>query len=255
MQLSLSDVTSCAQRVEQGDPLRFKAVMSARADQRVALFVLYAFHVEVTRAPWAASEPMIAEMRLQWWWDALEGIATGGVVRSHDVTVPLAHILSPDQARLLQRLVDARRWDCYKEAHSDADALTFYLHETGAPLMQVAEEITAGQSAVGADVGYALAVANYLQAIPALEAAGRVPLVDGRVEAVQDLAQGAWDRWQRAKRHKGTIGAAALRGAWQVPLILPKVIKNPKLVARGLVAPNPLSSALRLARVGAFNTW
>ena len=56
-------------------------------------FPLYAFNLEVARAPWVTQEPLIAEMRLQWWADALDEIAGGGPVRRHEVTEPLAKVL------------------------------------------------------------------------------------------------------------------------------------------------------------------
>ena len=72
---------ACAALVERGDPQRFRAAMAAPPEARRVLFPLYAFNVEVARAPWVTQEPMIAEMRLQWWRDALEEIAMGGRVR------------------------------------------------------------------------------------------------------------------------------------------------------------------------------
>ena len=71
------DVIACAKLVERGDPLRFRAVMAAPSDLRPALFTLFAFNLEVARAPWVTKEAMIAEMRLQWWHDALGEIANG----------------------------------------------------------------------------------------------------------------------------------------------------------------------------------
>jgi len=65
------DLVACAKLVERGDPLRFRTVMAAPLHARRVLFPLYAFNVEVSRAPWVTQEPMIAEMRLQWWRDAL----------------------------------------------------------------------------------------------------------------------------------------------------------------------------------------
>ncbi|MGR3292111.1 MAG: squalene/phytoene synthase family protein, partial [Paracoccaceae bacterium] len=63
----------CAEIVLNGDPDRFLATMAAPVAKRGALFAVYAFNVEVTRAAWASAEPMICEIRLQWWLDALNG--------------------------------------------------------------------------------------------------------------------------------------------------------------------------------------
>ena len=73
-------VAACAGLVERGDPDRFLAVMAAPPAARARLFPLYAFNLEVARAPWVTQEPMIAEMRLQWWRDAVEMLAGDGPV-------------------------------------------------------------------------------------------------------------------------------------------------------------------------------
>ena len=78
-----ADLTACAALVEKADPDRFRAAMAAPVAARAVLFPLYALNVEVTRAPWVTQEPMLAEMRLQWWRDALQEIADGGPVRRH----------------------------------------------------------------------------------------------------------------------------------------------------------------------------
>ena len=68
---------ACADLVQRGDPDRFAAAMAAPVAARKVLFPLYAFNLEVARAPWVTEEPMIAEMRLQWWRDALGEIGGG----------------------------------------------------------------------------------------------------------------------------------------------------------------------------------
>lgn len=64
-------IAACAALVARGDPDRFAAIMAAPPAARARLFPLYAFNLEVARAPWVTKEPMIAEMRLQWWRDVL----------------------------------------------------------------------------------------------------------------------------------------------------------------------------------------
>ncbi|MGB3250003.1 MAG: squalene/phytoene synthase family protein, partial [Tabrizicola sp.] len=70
-------VAACAGLVQRGDPDRFRAVMAAPVEARAQLFPLYAFNLEVARAPWVTQEPLIAEMRLQWWRDVVENAASG----------------------------------------------------------------------------------------------------------------------------------------------------------------------------------
>ena len=84
------DLTACADTVQKGDPDRFLATMAAPVSARPLLFTLYAFNIELSRAPWASQESMIAEMRVQWWRDVGAEIATGTAVRRHYVATPLA---------------------------------------------------------------------------------------------------------------------------------------------------------------------
>ncbi|MFM2390434.1 MAG: hypothetical protein RLZZ437_1989, partial [Pseudomonadota bacterium] len=97
-------VDACAAIVQRGDPDRFAAVMAAPRQARAPLLVLYAFNLEVARAPWVAKEPMIAEMRLQWWRDVLEGPR-----RAHEVAGPLHDLIAEKglAVDVLDRLVAA----------------------------------------------------------------------------------------------------------------------------------------------------
>jgi hypothetical protein len=127
---------ACANLVQRGDPDRFRAVMAAPAWARGQLLPLYAFNLEVARAPWLAQEPLVAEMRLQWWRDTL----AEPVPRAHEVAGPL-HALIRDAGlpvAVLDRLVAARRWDCWREPFDDAAALETYLEDTGGGLMWLA---------------------------------------------------------------------------------------------------------------------
>ena len=133
-----ADLTACARLVERGDPDRFAAAMAAPVEARAVLFPVYAFNVEVARAPWVTQETMIAEMRLQWWRDALEEIREGKVVRRHEVVTPLSAVLDAEGAELLDRLVGARRWDVYRDAFEDAEHFSRYVEETSGHLLLAA---------------------------------------------------------------------------------------------------------------------
>ena len=58
---------ACADLVARGDPDRWQALMAAPVAARAKLLPLFALNLELARIPWATKEPMIAEMRLQWW--------------------------------------------------------------------------------------------------------------------------------------------------------------------------------------------
>jgi phytoene/squalene synthetase len=110
---------ACANLVSRADPERFFAAMAAPIAARAVLLPVYAASIEVARAPWLTQEPMIAEMRLQWWRDVFEEIETGRP-RKHEVVDALAPVLGPKGAAALDAMVLARRWDIYKEGFNTA---------------------------------------------------------------------------------------------------------------------------------------
>ncbi|MEX0310890.1 MAG: squalene/phytoene synthase family protein [Tateyamaria sp.] len=191
--MSLPDaVIPCARIVEQGDPDRFRTVMAAPVAARAALFPLYALNIEVSRAPWVTQEAMIAEMRLQWWRDALDEITEGRDVRKHEVTTPLADVLAPDMARRMDETVAARRWDVYRDAFEDEAHFDQYLDQTAGHLMWTAAELLgadAAQEAAVRSVALAAGLVTFFRAVPQLEAAGRIPLLDGTSVGVAALAR------------------------------------------------------------------
>ena len=235
------DITACAGLVERGDPDRFRTVMAAPVAARPTLFALYAFNVEVARAPWVTQEPMIAEMRLQWWRDVLEEISLGKKPRRHEVVTPLSEILPPDDAKRLDELVAIRRWDIYKDAFEDSDHFNRYIDQTSGHLMATAaQRLGPCDEAIVRDVAYASGVAAWLQAVPRLEEAKRIPMVDGRAQAIQDLAQTALDRLTLARKSRSAVSKAAQPALWPAlgaGKILKQVIANPHVVADGEIQP------------------
>lgn len=227
-----ADIIPCARIVEKGDPDRFRTVMAAPVEVRAKLFVLYALNVEVARAPWVTQEAMIAEMRLQWWRDALEEIAGARDVRKHEVTTPLAPVLSPAQAQRLDEGVAARRWDIYKDAFEDAAHMEAYIDQTAGHLMWTACELLdarpEAESAVR-DLAFAAGTAAFLRAVPGLAAAGRIPLLDGTDAGVVALARRARDRLTRP--NVGKVAQPALWPAMGAARTLDQVIGDPGAVA------------------------
>lgn len=245
------DLNACAGIVERGDPLRFRTAMMAPVSKRAALFALYAFNVEVSRAPWVTQESMIAEMRLQWWRDVLDEIAAGGTVRRHEVASPLAEILSPEQAQMLDELVAARCWDIYRDPFEDAADLTRYIDQTAGHLMWVAAQLlgTADEAPVRR-AGYAAGIGAWLRAIPALEDAGRVPLLDGTPDGVVALAtEGlsalAQARAGRAGIARGCAPALLLATAAEPALLHAKM--HPQSVIEDALPSTGIAFTLRAA--------
>lgn len=253
------DLIACAELVEKGDPDRFRAVMAAPVAARPLLFALYAFNIELARAPWASAESMIAEMRVQWWRDVGAELAQGGTVRRHYVATPLSRLLRPDLAGVIDAMCEARRWDIYREPFEDEAALETYLDATAGSLMwMAAASLSDADEAVVRDVGFASGLASYFGAIPGLEAQKRVPLPDGRPEAVSALARKGLERLNsaRAKRSKVSRAAApALLPAWQAETILRQAAQTPHRVADGTLDAGGLRSRLGLMWQAASGRW
>jgi phytoene synthase len=254
------DISRCAEIVRKGDPDRFLAAMTASGADRDALMVLYAFNVEVSRAPWVTTEPMIAEMRLQWWLDAVEEIYAGGSVRRHEVVTPLAQLAGARGVARgdLDGMIHARQWDIYKEPFADADALWRYFGDTGGGLMGVSVAALGGDARLGAEYGSACGVAAWLRAVPALEAAGRYPLVDGTIDGVMTLAADALGRLQAARQRLGKAprpARAALRAGWLARPILRQVIREPGLVGAGGLGVSEAGKRLRLLGLSALDRF
>lgn len=252
-------IEACAALVERADPERFRAAMAAPVPARRILFPLYAFNVEVARAPWVTEEPMIAEMRLQWWRDALEEIAGSGQARRHEVVDALADVLDPEGARLLDSLVTARRWDVYKDAFEDAAHFDEYINATSGHLMWTAARLL-GQAdeSVVRDFAYGVGVANLFRAIPDLEERNRKPLVDGSRAGVLALAQQASGRLDRARLQRRDVSAAAgaaLRAGYLGRPVLRQILKDPGKVERGALGLPPLAERVRLVNVTLRGWW
>ena len=224
---------ACAALVQRADPDRFAALMAAPVPDRPALAVLYAFNLELARAPMASKEAMIAEMRLQWWRDMIEAEAMGPGP-SHEVASPLGKLIRTKglSLDLLDGMAQARVWDIYRDPHADEAAFWAYLQATGGALMALSAQATGGHGGAAAlALGTAQALANYLRAVPALEDQGRIPLVDGRVEAVAALARKGLEKLEESRKADLPRGPAL--AAFLARPILTLAARQPQLVAAG----------------------
>lgn len=224
--------------------------MTAPPELRGNLFVLYAFNLEVARAPWVSAEPMIAEMRLQFWRDVLDEISEGKQARAHEVAEPLS-VLVRDRdlpVDLMHKMIDARLWDIGRDPFDSEDAFATHINETSGNLMKLSVRCLGPEADdVAANIGYAAGIANWFVAIPALEAANRVPLVDGRPDAIRNLAKEAMARLIAAKSVTLPKHALpALRSGWLTGAILKTAISDPKRVASGSLYPSEFRRRMSL---------
>lgn len=270
---------SCAEMVRKGDPDRFLSAMTARPAMRGRLFALYAFNLEVARAPWVTAEEMIAEMRLQWWADTIGEIYDGKSARAHEVVGPLAETIAAAglPQELFDGLIEARRFDIYREGHKDRAAFDAYIAATSGNLMQLAARaLGAGEKAilVIADFAYGAGVANLVRALPQLYAAGRDPVPTVKPLDHSALASGdvppelqrslreicacaqAGIRKARGQRNKvpGTARPALLAG-WRATGILDAAMRRPETLLNASIEVSEFWRRASLLLRGLTGRW
>lgn len=194
--------------VREHDPDRYIATLFAPADARPALMALYAFNIDVARIPEAVSEPMLGEIRLQWWRDALETLEKGGVT-GNPAADTLGHVLR-DYALpkgLLLGAIDARSFDLSGGMMPDRQAMKAYLQKTSGNLFAAAARVLGSIASpdnadrLAGEAGYVWGLTGKLASLPLHLAHGRfyLPLSDFRDQGAdpQALLRGEADERAR----------------------------------------------------------
>ena len=227
---------ACAALVEQADPDRFHTALLAPPERRGGLMALYAFNVEVARAPWVTQEQMIAEMRLQWWADAIDEIFDGKTPRQHEVVGPLAETIGLYNLPRapFDKLIQERRADIYFDPPSSITAFHDYIDATSSGLMWLAALVCANgchlDETVIRKVGYANGVASLFCALPELLAHDRKPFPSMANPDLSKIAKDAFVRltWARTKRRAIPASVTpALIVAWQSEAFLSRIVSAP----------------------------
>lgn len=254
-------VQHCREMVEAGDPDRALVTAGAPEAAQAKLWPLWAFNLEVARAPWVSAEPLVAEMRLQFWADAAERLGRGAGVAGHPVLEPLAGALGAAEAAPLTALVEARRRDVWREPFADRAALGAYLEATSAGLLWVAARMLGAPEAAEPAVrgfGWGVGLAAWLRAVPELAARGLAPLPEAGEAAIAALAREGLDRMARARAARATVPAAAfpaMATGWQAEAVLKRAVQAPARVHEGRLAPSEFARRGRLAWAGLTGRW
>ena len=159
----------CQALVREADRDRFLATLFAPARHRGALFALYAFNVEIARVRDVAHQPMAGEIRLQWWREVLSR-ERAGEAAGHPVAAAIAAAFAGDAGalRVLDDLIEARRFDLYDEPMPTLAALDDYAGKTASALFDVASRRlddgdAAGREAATRPAGLAYAYTGLLR--------------------------------------------------------------------------------------------
>jgi NADH dehydrogenase [ubiquinone] 1 alpha subcomplex assembly factor 6 len=104
----------CATEARRNDWERFMCALFAPSEARASLFSLIAFNSELARTRDVVSQPLLGQIRLQWWRDAIAAIygeaPPSAATATHPILVPLARTIATyrlDRA-LFDAMIDAR---------------------------------------------------------------------------------------------------------------------------------------------------
>lgn len=134
-----NDFAACEETVRRRDPDRYFSALFAPPERRPLLFALYAFNHEIARVAESVREPMMADIRLQWWREAA-GRACGGEPDASPVAAGLKELFARTDTPfgLLDALLDARALDAGAEAFADMAALEAYVDSSSGNVMRIA---------------------------------------------------------------------------------------------------------------------
>jgi 15-cis-phytoene synthase len=136
--------------VRRADPDRWLASrFIGDAQVRADVVALYAFNAELARIAETVREPLMGEIRLTWWREALDEVFAGGSVRRHPVTQALAAVVRRRglSRAPLEAMVEARFSDLEPVTLDDDATLEVYIDATAGAVMALAIAVTAGVDA------------------------------------------------------------------------------------------------------------
>ena len=180
MSARTDDYQACANMLRGEDPDRYFACLFAPDDKRKHLFALYAFSLELARIREIVSDPMMGEIRMQWWRDVLSGEGRGEV-NANPIAAALLDTVHrfnlPVQA--LRNLIESRAFDLYDDPMPSQSDLEGYCGETCSSLIRLVSLVLAGgHDPGGADAcghaGVAFAITGLLRALPWHAARGQL---------------------------------------------------------------------------------
>ena len=265
------DEEAAAALVRQRDRDRYWSALFAPKTKRPAVLALYAFNAELDHILASVSEPFAAQIRLQWWRDAVDfatpGSRTGNPVADALSAAITEHNLSKDR---LLAMVDARVPAMFGEPPLNDNAMKTFLRETEGAVFELAATILGDRSdsakAAAADAGVAYGLTGTLLKLPFSASRQKVFLPASYIEsreidlaaihrgetsesfgaALADLRGIASRALQQFRAKAGDLD----RSAW--PAFLPLTLVKPYL--RAMAAPDfdPLHTVVSLSPLRRF---
>jgi len=248
---------------------RYLAALLAPAAARGDLAAVAAFSGELVRVRDTVTNPMIGEIRLQWWRDALQQVARGDVI-GHPVADALGATIRRHSLplALLEDVIDARSRDIARQPPADDAELATYLFQSEGALFEAALIIlgvpTGSRAREAArPAGQTYGLARLLGGLPQALARGYLPLPVSRLEAagipaaalelvrvnpdlpdlVRGLRQEARQALIEAREQTARLGRLA------VPAFLPLVMVEPYLQGQEQTGADLSTPAMEIAPI------
>lgn len=216
----MQSASYCLSHLRAVDYERYLATLYAPPSKRPHLAALFAFNAEIARIRETVKDPLLGEIRLRWWRDALDNseelqtAALGPVLQALRATIIEFDL--PKEAFL--RYCDARLFDLYNDPMPDMVAFEAYCRETACMLLQLSCQILNKDAAKIADDacvygGFAQAMGGLLRMLPITQARAQIYLPMDIIKAAgaeaEDVLEGRLNKGQ-----KRLIIEAATALAW-----------------------------------------
>lgn len=249
------DDRHCAALLRERDRDLWLASLFAPAEARPFVQAIYAFVVEARDIRARVSQPLLGEMRLRWWADAID--AANSDARAHPVAGAL--LAAADRFDLprdeLVGLVEAHIFDLYDDPMPDLAALEDYCRRTAInPMLWTARALGGGAAPAFLSAGRALGLTRALREpspafLPLSLCEGPDPEM-ARRQARRALAASARAAFEAARdaAREPLAGAAALLPAATVPLYLEQMAKKDYDDGSMVASPSALRRQWRLWR-------
>ena len=157
----------CEAAVRGGDRDRWLASLFWPQPARRHAHALLAFNLEIARVRETVSQPMLGEIRYQWWRDAIANVQGGGNPVAEALLDTVA-TFNLDAERLLA-LIEARSFDLYDDPMPSTLALENYARDIASTLFEAISRILApGRLPPAAvdEAGRAYALTGLLRGLP-----------------------------------------------------------------------------------------
>jgi phytoene/squalene synthetase len=160
----------CEALVRKVDYDRYLSALFAPTERRRHLFALYAFNHEVAKTAESVTQPIMGQMRLQWWCDALDEIEAARE-RHHELVEALAETLRTYALprAMLNALIDAHEADLIEAPFDTWAQFDNYADATAGNVIRLAARILGGADeldTVARHAGVAYALTGLLRALP-----------------------------------------------------------------------------------------